>query len=261
VAVAGLGLIGGSLARDLAAAGVAVFGVDRPAALRRARRAGLLWGSGTLAQATSVADVIVLAAPPEANLALLRALARLDARRLVITDVSSVKGPIASEARRLRLSRFVGGHPMAGSERSGFAASRAGLFQGRPWILIPAKDAAAERAVRRLVRSVGARPHPMSAAAHDRALAFLSHVPQLLAWALADAARSDPVVRRNLRAAGRAFADMTRLAASPEGLWREILAHNRAEVRRAAAAVAAALSRRLPSGLSSRSGAFSRRNP
>jgi prephenate dehydrogenase len=134
---------------------------------------------------------------------------------------------------------------MAGTERSGFGASSAGLFRRRSWILCPGRRASrdAVAAVRRLARAVGARPVSMGPAAHDRTVAFLSHAPQLVAWALVDAARADPVARRRLAVAGPGFAGMTRLAASPRGLWRDILAQNRRETNRALAAIRRALRR------------------
>jgi prephenate dehydrogenase len=136
---------------------------------------------------------------------------------------------------------------MAGREASGFAASKSDLFQGRWWILTPdaATAPAALRAVRALVRAAGARPVVMPATEHDRAVAFLSHVPQVLAWALFAAARSDRVASRHLAVAGPAFRDMTRLARSPRPLWREILHENRGEVRAALAALRRAMRRRV----------------
>jgi prephenate dehydrogenase len=135
---------------------------------------------------------------------------------------------------------------MAGRERSGFAASSADLFHGRRWILTPGPDteARALRAVRAIVRTVGGRPLVLDAREHDRVVAFLSHVPQLVSWALLDAARADPVARRRLRVAGPGFASMTRLAASPPALWAGILAQNRRETARALSAFARALRRR-----------------
>jgi prephenate dehydrogenase len=181
-------------------------------------------------------DVIVLAAPPEANLRLLKRLARVARPGVVITDVGSVKRPIVEEARRLGLDGFVGGHPMAGTEGAGFPASSPDLFLGRRWVLAPAPDLEAVRCVRSLVRAVGARPVEVEPAVHDRAVAFLSHLPQLVAWALAGAAASDEVAARWLSLAGPGYHDMTRLARSPRGLWREILGQNDPEVSRALAA-------------------------
>jgi prephenate dehydrogenase len=233
VAIAGLGLIGGSLAKALTRAGYRVIGVDAPARTRAARRAGAIAASvPSVAAAARDAGVLVLAAPPAANLRLLREAARAASPALVITDVASVKRPIAAAARRLRLARFVGGHPMAGRERSGFGASSADLFRGAPWILTPSA-AGPRRVVARIARDVGARPVVVPEAAHDRAMAYLSHLPQVVAWALAAAARGDRVTARLLRLAGPGFRDMTRLAGSPRALWREILAQNASEVARA----------------------------
>jgi prephenate dehydrogenase len=232
VAVVGLGLVGGSLARGLARAGWTVVGVDRPAVLRRARAArAIAAGTSSLEAAASRAGIVVLAAPPEANLRLLRRLARSGARA-VITDVGSVKSPICREARRLGLRFFVGGHPMAGAERSGFGASAPGLFEGRPWILTPGAPGATA-AVRAMARAVGARPMTLAPGVHDRAAAFLSHAPQVASWAILDAALRDPVASHHMGIAGPGFRDMTRLAASSRRLWREILGQNRREVMRA----------------------------
>ena len=227
VVVAGLGLVGGSLARALSEAGYAVVGVDRRAALARARAAGVLAAAFTsLEAALEDADVLVLAAPPRASLLLLRRAARLRPSGLVMTDVTSIKRAMVAEARRLGLRRFVGGHPIAGNEGQGFAASKVDLFSGRAWVLTPeGADAGAVRAVRSLVRATGARPVAMGAEEHDRVLAFLSHLPQIAAWALSAAARGDrdhpPVV--GPRGPGLSRHDTSRaqpartLARDPEG--------------------------------------------
>jgi prephenate dehydrogenase len=248
VAVVGLGLIGGSLARALTRAGWRVIGCDRWTVLRKAWSARVLAeGCPVPEEAAARADLVVLAAPPRVNLALLRRVARAAATSAVVTDVSSVKRPILRAAARLGLRSFVGGHPMAGSEGSGFDASSPDLFSGRPWILTPAR--ASPRAVARvraLVRAVGARPVSLGAAEHDRVAAFLSHLPQLVAWALIAAARGDATARRHAALAGPAFHDMTRLAASPRPLWREILRQNQADVARALLAFHRALRRARP---------------
>jgi prephenate dehydrogenase len=241
VAVAGLGLVGGSIARGLTRAGWRVLGVDRAGPLRAA--GAIAKGHTSLVDAARQADMVVLAAPPRANLALLRRLARLSPAP-VVTDVGSVKGPICGEARRLGLTAFVGGHPMAGAERKGFAASRGDLFRGRAWVLVHERGAARPaRRVRALVRALGARAVRMDAAEHDRAVAFVSHLPQLVSWALARVCGDDAVARRHLAVAGPGFADMTRLARSPRRLWAEILAQNRPQVTRALAAFRRALPR------------------
>jgi prephenate dehydrogenase len=238
VAIIGLGLVGGSLARALTAAGYHVTGIDWPLVVRRALRGRAISKGATYAEAAVVCDVVVLAAPPATNLRLLRRLAKVARPGLVVTDVSSVKGEINREAARLRLSGFVGGHPMAGTEKRGFAASTPRLFEKAAWWIVPARDARATRLVRQLVRDAGARPITTDPARHDRAMAFLSHAPQVVSWALMDAARRDGVARRELHHAGPGFRGMTRLARSPRPLWREILAANAAEVARALVAIA-----------------------
>jgi prephenate dehydrogenase len=225
-----------------------VVGLDRPPVVRQAVRLGVV----TRGRATSPAalrevardvDLVVLAAPPSVNVRLLRVLAGAPSHP-VITDVGSVKGPIVAEARRLGLRRFVGGHPIAGNEGRGLESSAPDLFRGRAWALVPGRsDAAALSRVRALVRAVGARPVLVDARAHDRALAFLSHLPQLAAWALEGAARGDRVARAHLDLAGPGFRDMTRLARSPRGLWADILRENAAEVDRARRALRRALAR------------------
>jgi prephenate dehydrogenase len=235
VAIVGLGLIGGSLARALTKAGYRVIGVDRRGVRRRALAArAVAQTAASPVRAASRADVVVLAAPPGANLRILGRLARARCSGVVITDVGSVKAPICREARRLHLDRFVGGHPMAGNERSGFGASSATLFRRRPWILTPAAPGfAGARIVRHIVRAVGGRPVVLTPGRHDRVMAFLSHVPQIASWAIRGAALDDAATRRHLALSGPGFQDMTRLASSPRGLWREILAQNHRETARA----------------------------
>jgi prephenate dehydrogenase len=260
VAVVGLGLIGGSLARALTRAGWRVIGVDRASVARRARAArAVSETSRSPEDAARAARLVVLAAPPRANLELLPRLARA-APRVVITDVGSVKLPICRLAARLRLTRFVGGHPMAGGERSGFAASTADLFRGCAWILTPQPPRRPPAILLRLIRAVGAHAVPLPAASHDRAVAATSHVPQLVSWALLEAARADAVVRRHQGVAGPGFRDMTRLARSPRGLWRQILAENRVQVTRALQVFVRSLSREAERSLGNASSGLTERN-
>src|SRR5258706_2696840 len=122
---------------------------------------------------------------------------------------------------------FVGGHPLGGGERGGFAFARPDLFAGRPWIFTPDGDGSSDAVERlsRFVDGLGARPSVVTADEHDRLMAFLSHLPQLTASALMDtvgsAARSE-----GLRMAGRGLVDTTRLASSPADVWRDICLTN-----------------------------------
>jgi prephenate dehydrogenase len=248
VAIVGLGLVGGSLARALTAAGYRVIGHDRPRVLRHAMSArAIAVAARSVPLAVADADIVVLCASPRTNRRLLPRVARAARPDATLTDVGSVKRGIFGDARRRGLDRFVGGHPMAGREASGFAASTPDLFRERRWILTPGADTApgALRALRALVRAVGARPVVMPPAEHDRVVAFLSHAPQVVAWALFDAAKADRVATAHMDVAGPAFREMTRLAGSPKPLWREILAENRAEVTAALGALVKQLRQRV----------------
>ena len=243
MAVVGLGLVGGSIARALTGAGHPVVGVDRRRVANAALRCGAVAAlAPDVATAAIRADVVVLAAPPDTNVLLLDDLAGSD---VAITDVTSVKQPIVARAVELRLTAFVGGHPVAGREKGGFGSSDAALFVGRPWILTPVRSTRrdAVRRVSRLVRSCGARPTSLTPAVHDRTFAYLSHLPQVVSWALLSAAQGDRVAGLRLPLAGGGFRDATRLAASPPELWRQILGQNRAEAGRALRAFERALAR------------------
>jgi prephenate dehydrogenase len=132
--------------------------------------------------------------------------------------------------------RFVGGHPVAGSHLRGAAHARADLFEGAPYVLTPAEDGgdpaslAALAALEETLRRVGARVCVTSAAEHDRALALVSHLPQLASGALAAVVEALPDADALKALSGAGFRDMTRLAASPWSVWRDILATNPAEV-------------------------------
>jgi prephenate dehydrogenase len=246
VAIVGLGLVGGSLARALTAAGYRVIGHDRPRVVRQALASGAIAvAARSVPLAVADADIVVLAASPRTNRRLLPQVARAAPPGATVTDVGSVKRGICGDARRRGLTRFVGGHPMAGREASGFAASKPDLFRDRRWILTPDAGTApaSVRAMRTLVRAVGAQPVVMSAVEHDRVVAFLSHVPQLAAWALFGAAKADRVTAAHMDVAGPAFRDMTRLARSPKPLWREILRENKTEVVAALRSLVAQLRR------------------
>lgn len=239
VAIAGLGLIGGSLARDLAGRGVRVLGYDADrATLRDALGSGVVAdGLGADLAGVEDADALVLAVPVRAAPPLLeRARPRL-ARLRLITDVGSTKASIVAAAHRLGLGAvFVGAHPLAGDHRGGWAASRAGLFAERRIYLTPTAESSAHAVeLARLVwTSVGGTMVEMAADEHDRLLAWTSHLPQVLSSAFAATLAEQGIPRDALGTGGQGVA---RLAASPPDLWRDILLDNAANV---AAAVTAA---------------------
>ncbi|HEU4558812.1 MAG TPA: prephenate dehydrogenase [Longimicrobium sp.] len=238
-AVAGLGLIGGSLARDLAARGVRVLGYDAGAGVVDAAVAeGVVSAAlGPGLEGVEDADVLVLALPVRAAPALLEAaLPRLGSVRL-ITDGGSTKAGIVAAARRLGLgASFVGAHPLAGDHRSGWAASRIGLFTGARVYLTPSGESSpgALALARELWRRVGGRPVEISAEEHDRLLAWTSHLPQVASSAVAAALAGRGIAPAEL---GRGGEDVTRLAGSSPEMWRDILADNAAAVTEAIAEV------------------------
>jgi prephenate dehydrogenase len=244
VAVAGVGLIGGSLAAAVRQAGLVgeVVGFGRGEAnLRLAAERGLIdrWTRDPAA-AVRNADAVVLATPVGVS-ALLADTFRPHARPgTLLTDAGSVKGSLvaALEARWAGIGPVVGGHPIAGSEESGAGAARADLFRGRRCILTPTAttDRAALAQVRALWEGVGARVEEMPAAVHDEILARVSHLPHLLAFALAaTVGDAETAGRTVLDYAGSGFRDTTRIAASPPELWRDIALANAGALRAALA--------------------------
>ena len=234
IAILGLGLIGGSLAlaaRRTWPRGL-VIGVDDKAVLEQAMVLHAIDVAADDPVVAAEADLVVLAAPVRANIALLDELADHVTGSAVVTDVSSTKREIVAAARRLpeRLP-FVGGHPFAGAPRGGIAHARPDLFTGRPWLFTPADDRHGEALERlqRFVSAIGAVPRVLPPPAHDRLLAFLSHLPQLTASALMHVVGAE-AGDDGLALTGRGLADTTRLASSPASIWQDICATNRDEV-------------------------------
>lgn len=227
-AIIGLGLIGGSIARDLSALGWDVHGDDRNGVtLREASADGVVHApipaSGDLA-----ADVVVFALPVTELPAVIEAFApRLGAVPLVM-DVGSTKtSALAAAAHAGLAERFVGAHPMAGDHRSGWSASRRWLFDGHRVYLCttPATSEDALRRANHLWRLLGARPEPIDADAHDRLVARTSHLPQLVSKTVGLVLADAGIDRDQLGPGGR---DVTRLAASDPDLWAGIALDNRA---------------------------------
>ena len=228
VAILGLGLVGGSLARDLAASGTTVWGFDVDSdATRHAFRTGVI--SKVVDHKLHVleeARTVVLAVPVDEALTLLEQAAPHMRRAALVTDVGSTKRRIVQRASALGLaSRFVGSHPMAGDHRAGWHASRRGLFEGARVDLCRTPDttAAVWTRARALWRAVGATPMERDAAMHDAEMALSSHLPQLLSLALAGTLASRAIERRRLGSGGK---EMTRMAASSVEMWAAILDDN-----------------------------------
>jgi prephenate dehydrogenase len=237
VTIAGVGLIGGSIALALREKwpSVRIIGVDRPAVLAHALGSNALDRTAGDLTAAADSDLIILAAPVAHNLQLLRDVAPRLRPSTVVTDVGGTKRDIVTAARALspRVS-FVGGHPIGGAERGGFGFARPNLFVGRPWLFTPDEGRSTDALDRlfALVRGFGADPTTIDASTHDRLMAYVSHLPQLTATALMRVA-GHGAVEEGLKLAGRGLLDTTRLASSPASIWREICASNADFIARA----------------------------
>lgn len=227
VLVIGCGLIGTSIGLALREHGVDVHLDDIS---RSNLELAVSRGAGS-PEPLATPDLVVVAVPPS-QVAETVAHALETWPDAVVTDVASVKADLATSIATLRgADRYVGSHPMAGSERSGPMAAYGRLFEGRPWAVTPL-DGAGERSVK-LVESVaqlvGAVPITMDAASHDRAVALVSHVPHVLS--VLAAARLADAPPSHLSLAGAGLRDVTRIAASDSALWSDILRSNAGEVR------------------------------
>lgn len=232
VVIAGLGLIGGSVALAVRRAmpGVAVAAWDDEQVVKEGLRRGVIDG---VARPDDLheGDLVVLAAPPIGSLHILDSLIPA-ACRAVITDVVSTKRVIV-DAASARGLRFVGGHPMAGSERSGLEHASEELFENSRWFLA---DAGAGNevndAVEAFVQAIGARPEWIEPIEHDRLMAAISHLPQVASSALM-AVAAHLAGPSNLDLAGNGLRDTTRLAGGDPELWSQIAASNADELSRA----------------------------
>lgn len=239
VAILGTGLIGGSfgLAVRRALPHAPVVGWDRADVLRAAAARGAIQvGVTDLQNAVADADLVYVALPVGATLEALPQVARHAAQGALVTDACSIKANIvraAAEHFRGGGACFVGGHPLAGKETAGVEHADAELFRGARYALIGPHGNADERVARfaALLKSIGAAPVWMEAEAHDRAVAFVSHLPQLAAVALAGVLR-DATDHSGLplTLAGPGARDTLRLAGSPYALWRDICLANRQNI-------------------------------
>ena len=245
IGIVGLGLIGGSIAikaRELWPASL-VIAVDNKDVLETAMRLHAIDVAAEDLIVLAEADLVVLAAPVKQNIALLEELDEHVRVPAVVTDTGSTKRDIVAAARSLppRFT-FIGGHPLGGAARGGLEHARPDLFTGRPWLLTPSAETRGDgmEKLTAFVRALGAEPRTLTVDAHDRLLAFLSHLPQLTASALMQVV-GDAVGQDGLALAGRGLADTTRLASSPADIWKDIAATNADEVGPALDALIAVL--------------------
>ncbi|WP_328724826.1 prephenate dehydrogenase [Streptomyces sp. NBC_00259] len=237
--VIGTGLIGTSAALALAGRGVTVHLRDHDPA--RARTAAAL-GAGSDEAPEGPVDLAIVAVPPAHVPAALAEVMRAGTARGYL-DVASVKGGPRRELEALGvdMSSYIGTHPMSGKERSGPLAATADLFEGRPWVLTPTRDTDTEvlNLALELVALCRAVPVVMDADAHDRAVALVSHTPQLISSMVA--ARLADADETAVRLCGQGIRDVTRIAASDPGMWIDILSANPGPVADVLAGVAADL--------------------
>lgn len=240
VRIVGAGLLGSSIGHALRARGVDVALDDTsPSQLRLA----IDYGAGRAPREEDDPSLIVVAVPPDVTADVIqRELARFPSA--VVTDVASVKlEPLRTlRARGVDLAKYIGSHPLAGRERGGAISARADIFVGRPWVVCrDGETSAADLAlVEGLALDVGAMPLEMTPEDHDRAVALVSHVPQLVASLLAGRFVEAP--DGSLSLAGQGVRDTTRIAASAPELWVQILGANAAPVVDVLDALAADLS-------------------
>jgi prephenate dehydrogenase len=233
IGIVGLGLIGGSVA--LAARQIwptsLVIGVDNKDVLETAMRLHAIDVAADDPVVLAEVDLVILAAPVRQNIELLGELDGHVRQPAVVTDTGSTKRAVVEAARGLPPKfTFIGGHPLGGGAKGGLENARPDLFTGRPWLLTPAREGGdAFEKLSAFIRALGAEPRVLDAAAHDRVLAFLSHLPQLTASALMQVV-GDAVGSEGLALAGRGLADTTRLASSPSEIWRDIAATNADEI-------------------------------
>ena len=234
VGIYGLGLIGGSIALAVKRRWprVMVVAIDRPHVIETALRMRIADEVSAEPRAASSCELLVLAAPVLQNVTALGALSPHLVQPILVTDAGSTKRAIVDAAATLpEHIQFVGGHPLAGAATSGLEAARPDLFDDRPWVLTPSERAteAAVDALSQLVVGLRAIPHRMTAADHDRLVAYISHLPQLAVSALMHVVGGH-AREEGLALAGRGLRDTTRLASSPAGTWRDIVATNRDNV-------------------------------
>jgi prephenate dehydrogenase len=223
--IVGTGLIGSSVGLAARAAGFRTTGWDSDAEVgARARTVGAIEiVAPSAAEVVGDADVVVVATPLLATLALLRDFPPAP-RAVLILDVASVKAPVVTAAGGL--AAFVASHPLAGSELTGPEAARADLFQNRVWAYVPPADRTLEARARAFLEALGARAVAVAADRHDALVAFTSHLPQVAATALGSmlcARLDDPLV---VELCGGGMRSMTRLAASAWPVWGGVLAAN-----------------------------------
>lgn len=235
----GVGLIGGSVALALkkADSNLQIVGIGRTAqSLQTALDSGVIdVATSDIAAALKEADMVLIAAPVAQTPAILISIKPFLESGTVVTDAGSTKSDALLYAKEIlddKANQFVGGHPIAGAEKSGVSAATAGLFTNKNVVLTPtpATKAEAVQRVRQLWESCGANVSEMAAETHDSIFAAVSHLPHLLAFALVDDIASRPNAEQLFGFAASGFRDFTRIAGSHPEMWRDISMANRTAI-------------------------------
>ena len=239
IAIAGIGLIGGSLARDIKRLKLAgrITGYGRnPARMQHACSMGLIddWHVG-FESGLQDADLVVVGTPVCSIAQVVQAMAPYCSPDALVTDVGSVKEPVVKAVASALPDKicFIGGHPIAGTENSGFESSRDGLFENRICVLTPDETTDPERLAKLTCfwEALGARVVIMNARVHDKIFGAISHLPHVVAFSLVNALVDTPEFDRTiLRYSAGGFRDFTRIAASDAVMWRDIVIANRDNV-------------------------------
>jgi prephenate dehydrogenase len=233
LAIVGTGLIGASVGLAAQARGVGVRGWDPAAeALDAAVARGAVEPSGSLPEAVDGADLVVVAAPIAVLAEQVAAVLAATGEETTVTDVGSTKATVVEAAAPS--ARFVGGHPMCGSESRGAENASAGLFEAATWFLTPTAttDAARHRLVHSFAADLGAFPIAIDPAAHDRLVALTSHLPHVLANVIVNRAGASRVEGHDpLQSAGGSLRDMTRIAGANPRMWIDVFLDNAEALR------------------------------
>lgn len=242
ITIIGTGLIGGSFGLAAKKAGFRgkIVGCDRKPVLGRAKKLRAIdRGTPDPIQACDGSDLVVLATPVGGIIELIEKLAPRISPEALLTDVGSTKSEVMRAAQRAFSTNaancFLGGHPMAGKEHSGIEFADTELFSGAVWFLTPIADQTPKSrkiaAFTSLVKKIGAKIIALDANEHDRLCAWISHVPQMISTALAGALVEEYGPKAPLlQAGGRALREMTRIAASPYSMWRDIALTNKQRI-------------------------------
>lgn len=233
LAILGTGLIGGSIGlaarRAGAAEEIALWDLDPETCQMALERGAGSRMAATPAEACASADVVFIAAPVDAIVEVIEGLKSFVSPATIVSDVGSSKARINVAGGEAFGPMFVGGHPMAGSERNGITAATPDLFEGASWILTPAGETSPEvyGTLTSLISAMGAQAVALPVEVHDTLLAQISHLPQIVASLLVDLAARGTSAQTLLPLAGGGFRDVTRIAASSPAMWLPILKTNR----------------------------------